>query len=493
MNGERIIIEIGFETDMNTQNLPFIHLMKTPMNNYAYDVNTNSFIGLSDETYIYLEMLLNSGDIEVPAPLEVKHSIEHLRQQGFFSNKRPMKIEHSQSRYLEGFLKKNLNQVTLQLTQECNFRCVYCSYGANDFQHQREHSAKKMSMETAFKAVDFFVANSTERGDSALGFYGGEPLLELELIKSIVEYAEKKFFGKNLSFPITTNGSLLTPEVVEYLSTHNFSITISLDGTSEIHDRSRKFAATGAGTFAAIKKNLDKIKKSHPTLFEKIMFNIVIDPRYSCNDIHTFFTDSHIFKDSEIMGSIIEDFYSIEKVVSSDTYIRESNYHNLKVYLSLINRYPQDSVSRVAKNNIRASYSKLKDDMTVFIELSDVTAPGGPCIPGGQRLFISADGDFYPCERVSETSEAMQIGNLNNGFDIAKAKNVLNIGQLTEEDCKNCWAIRHCQICVKHCDNNGSLCADFKRSQCEQIKDQVELQLKDYLFLKDFGVSINSM
>jgi len=131
--------------------------------------------------------------------------------------------------------------------------------------------------------------------------------------------------------------------------------------------------------------------------------------------------------------------------------------------------------------------------MTVFIELSDVTAPGGPCIPGGQRLFISADGDFYPCERVSETSEAMQIGNLNNGFDIAKAKNVLNIGQLTEEDCKNCWAIRHCQICVKHCDNNGSLCADFKRSQCEQIKDQVELQLKDYLFLKDFGVSINSM
>ncbi|MCL2248948.1 MAG: Cys-rich peptide radical SAM maturase CcpM [Oscillospiraceae bacterium] len=477
---------------MIKQNLPFIHLIKTPMNNYVYDVNTNSFIELSDETYAYLEDMQYCGVMNTPASQNVQESIERLQKQGLLSTKRPRKIEHSQSKFLENSLKRNINQMTLQITQECNFRCAYCSYGAKDFQYQREHSPKKMSMETAFKAVDFYVANSVGRDTSTVGFYGGEPLLEFELIKCIVEYAEKKFFGKNLKFPITTNGSLLTPRIAEYLSSHNFSITISLDGTSEIHDRSRKFATTGEGTFATIIKNLEEIKKYYPTLFERILFNVVIDPRYSCNDMHTLFTDNHIFKSSEIMSGIIEDIYSIEKVVPSDTYISEDKHHNLKVYLSLLDRYPHENVSKVAKREIITRYSKLKNDMTIFTELSDVMAPGGPCIPGGQRLFIGVDGDFYPCERVSETSAVMKIGNLNDGFDINKAKDMLNIGQLTEEDCKNCWAIRHCQICVKHCDNNGYLCAEFKRSHCEAIKNQAELQLKDYLLLKDFGVSINS-
>ena len=477
---------------MNTQNLPFIHLMKTAMNNYAYDVNTNSFIELSDETYAYLETLLNSGDAEIPAPPDVAQSVERLRQNGLLSSKHPLKIEHSQSLFLENLLKKNVNQMTLQITQECNFRCAYCSYGAKDFQFQREHSAKRMSLETALKAVDFFAAHSIEVSDVALGFYGGEPLLELELMKDIVEYAEKKFFGKNLSFPITTNGALLTSEVVEYLSAHNFGITISLDGTSEVHDRSRKFAATGEGTFATIKKNIDEIKKYYPKLFESVMFNVVIDPRYPCNELHKFFTENPTFKDSQCTATLIEDFFFVEKVVVSDAYMREDNHHNLKMLLSLLGRYPRAKVSKVAETNTLTTYSKLESDLTVTPELSDVMAPGGPCIPGGQRLFVSVDGDFYPCERVSETSEAMKIGNLNNGFDISKAQKVLNVGQLTEEDCKNCWAIRHCQICAKHCDNNGHLCADIKLSQCEQIKRTVEFQFKEYLLLKDFGVPISA-
>ena len=479
---------------MNTQNLPFIHLMKTPMNNYAYDVNTNSFIELSDETYAYLETLLNSGDAEIPAPPDVAQSVDRLRQNGLLSSKHPLKIEHSQSQFLENLLNKSVNQMTLQLTQECNFRCAYCTYGASDFQFQREHSAKKMSLETAFKAVDFFVEHSVARSDSALSFYGGEPLLELELIKTIVDYAEKKFFGKSLSFPITTNGSLLTPDVAEYLSAHNFSITISLDGTSEIHDRSRKFAATGEGTFAHIMKNIGAMKKHHPKLFESTLFNVVIDPRYPCNNLHSFFSDNHTFKDSQLINtSTIDDFFNIEKTMASDAYIRENNHHNFKTYLSLLDRYPRDKVSIVAENNILTVYSKLKEDMATSVEVSDVMAPGGPCIPGAQRLFVNVDGGLYPCERVSETSEAMKIGNLNDGFDIDKAQKLLNIGQLTEDDCKNCWAIRHCYACAKHCDNNGHLCADVKLSHCEQIKKSIEFEFKEYLLIKDFGVPISTI
>jgi len=466
-------------------------LMKTPLNNYAYDVNTNAFIELSNETYTYLQTLLECGNSDLPASEEVGHSLDHLRSQGFFSTKRPKKIEHGQSSLMEYQLHKNINQMTLQITQECNFRCSYCSYGAKEFQYQRDHSSKKMSLETAFRAIDFFVAHSTNQSDATVGFYGGEPLLEYEKIKTIIEYAEKKLFGKNLSFPITTNASLLTIEMARYFSEHNVSLTISLDGTPEIHDRSRKFAATGGGTFAAIKKNLDQIKNELPEFYEKFLFNIVVDPRYSCNNLHTLFNEDDTFKDSQILSTLIEDFFFIEKAIPSNAYIREDNIHRFKAYLSLFGRYPTDKVSRVAENSVFAGYSQLENNLSVAIELPDTMAPGGPCIPGGKRLFVSVNGTLYPCERVSETSDAVAIGNLSSGFDMENAIKVLNVGKLTEEDCKGCWAIRHCTICVKQCDNNGELCAELKRSQCEQIRQTTEAQLKEYLLLKDFNIPIS--
>jgi len=478
---------------MNTQNLPFIRLIKTPVNNYAYDVNTNSFIELSDDTYKYLEDMLYYGNIDISASQNVRHSVAQLRNEGFLSSKRPMKIEHTQIPFLEKLLANSLNQMTLQITQECNFRCAYCSYSGNAIRRHREHSSKKMSVETALKCVDFFVNHSTNRDRVALAFYGGEPLLEFELIKIVVDYAEKKFFGKDLSFQVTTNGSLLTPEVTPYLSEHNFNVTISLDGTSEIHNRSRKFASTGGGTFDSIKNNIDAIKACHPSLYEWIGFNVVIDPRYPCNDLHIYFNETDTFKDAQVQSGIIDDAFSLEKVVASEDYIHENNYHDFKVFLSLINRYPQVKVSRFAKNGVLRNYFQVEENLFWSTKLSDSMAPSGPCIPGALRLFVNAIGDFYPCERVSETSEAMKIGNIYDGFDLDNAKNLINIGQLTEEDCKNCWAIRHCIICAKQCDNNGFLCADLKRAQCEFTKETVENNLKDYLFLKDFSITINAI
>lgn len=478
---------------MRTQELPFVHLMKTPLNNYAYDVNTNAFITLSDETYTYLEELLYGDDPTLPAPPSVEKSLEHLRAQGFFSSKRPKKIEHPQSAFLEYHLNENIQHMTLQVTQQCNFRCAYCTYGAKDFQYQREHTSKKMSLETAISAVDFFATHSTNQSDVAIGFYGGEPLLEFEMIKTIIAYAEKKFFGRSLSFPITTNGSLLTVEMARYCSDHDVNLTISLDGTAEIHDRSRKFTETGGGTFATIKKNLDEIKQELPDFFERIFFNIVIDPRYPCNNLHTLFSEDDTFKNVQIMSTLIDDFFFLEKAIPSAVFMRENNHYRFKAYLALLGRYPQTNVSRVAEDAVWTSYNQLEDSLTVSTEIFDTMAPGGPCIPGEQRLFVNVDGIFYPCERLSETSEPLMIGNLRNGFDLAKARNALNIGQLTEEDCKDCWAFRHCKICVKYCDNNGELCADLKRSQCDRIKREVEFQFRDYLLLQDFGVPIHTI
>ena len=476
---------------MVTHELPFVHLMKTPLNYYVYDVNTNTIIRIGASIFAYLAELLDGKNPDCSATAEAKQSYLNMRSNGFFSSTRPAFIEHGQSSFLEYHLNENIKQMTLQVTQECNFRCSYCSYSVKDTMSQRKHSSKRMSFDTATRAIDFLVSHSRNQNEVVIGFYGGEPLLEIDMVKEIVKYAEKQFYGKELSFTMTTNGYLLTKEMVRFFSNYNFNITISLDGTSEIHDRSRKLASNGGKTFDAIKKNLYEIKKEHPDFFKKILLNIVIDPRYPCNPLHAFFDDDPCFNDLQINPTLIDDFFSTEKTIPSDAFIKEDSQHRFKAYLSFTGRYPRSKASKISLHSILSDYTKLKEALDPASELFLIMAHGGPCIPGQQRLFVNVDGIFYPCERVSETSDAMKIGNLWDGFDIKKAQKILNIGQLTEEDCKNCWAIRHCLICARTCDNNGNLCADLKRSQCERIKQTIESQFKDYLLLCDYDISLN--
>ena len=135
---------------------------------------------------------------------------------------------------------------------------------------------------------------------------------------------------------------------------------ISLDGPPEVHDRSRKFAATGMGTFSVIAKNIQMIKEDFPEFFNKISFNIVIDPRYSCNDLHEMFNNSELFSDSNIRSTLIEDFFSYEKVISDEVYDIEQNIHEFKAYLSELGKYPKEKVSKIAYNNLHQNIARLK-------------------------------------------------------------------------------------------------------------------------------------
>lgn len=150
--------------------------------------------------------------------------------------------------------------------------------------------------------------------------------------------------------------------------------------------------------------------------------------------------------------------------------------------------YPREYASNIAYTSLNANLSRIKTNMRPRVSLADISAPGGPCITGERRLLVSAEGNLYPCERVSESSQAMNIGNLWDGFDFEKVDKILNVAQTTAEDCKNCWAFRHCILCGKHSDNCGELSADLRRSQCDGVRAQVEDTFRDYLWMKEFNV-----
>lgn len=471
---------------------PFFHMLKTPLYNYLYDVNKNMFVEVDEDTYQYLwEAEQRGGELGSAPGDTVEKNLNILYTQGFLSANRPKEIRHSHSDLLAWHLNENIMQMALQVTQQCNFRCAYCVYSVGDFELQRDHSSRRMPLEIALAAVDFFAKRCGNSKKPAIAFYGGEPLLEFPLIQRVVDYAERKLYGKKLTFAITTNASLLTPDIAQYFLEHNFLVTISLDGTPETHDRSRRFANTGQGSFAMIRNNLESIRKHCPDF--KFSFNIVIDPRYPCDSLHWLFSHEELFKDSHITSSFIDDNFSIEKTVPGEEFLQQSNRYTFKSYLALRGVYNWDNVSRLASETLFSIFTRLQSSMKPKISIPNMAAPGGPCIAGERRLFVSVDGNLYPCERVSEASEVMNIGNLRDGFDFDKVDRILNIASTTAEACTNCWCFRHCTLCCRHSDNCGELSADLRRDQCAGVRTQVEEVFRDYLWMKEFGISYDAL
>ena len=119
--------------------------------------------------------------------------------------------------------------------------------------------------------------------------------------------------------------------------------------------------------------------------------------------------------------------------------------------------------------------------------IQDIMAPGGPCVPGKGRLFVTVDGHLYPCERVNET-DAYCIGDLTNGFDYEKAGRMLNVGTITENSCKNCWAMRHCTICSKYFDYAQNNAAAEKLKFCDSVKKSVSKKIRALILLSELEV-----
>lgn len=458
---------------------PFIHLFKTPLGYYFFDVNTNCIIRVKEKVYNILfkrqEGTLKNSEIDI----ETKDIIKGLIDKKFLSSNKPKEIEHPQTRYLDYQLNNKMKKITLQLTQNCNFRCSYCIYSQTENGKQRHHSNKRMSFETAKKAIDFLIAHSRDEGRVNVGFYGGEPLLEFDLLKKCVLYAEKVGEGKEIDFSITTNGTLFNSEIIEFFMKHDVITLVSFDGPKEIHDRHRRFAS-GEGSFEKISENLRFIKENYPQYFDKLSFNVVVNPQDDYNCVNRFFVDYEYFKESNVRSSLIDDLYLDEKNKITENYIVSFNYEIFKMFLNYLGKVDKKYISPIALQELD-SLKKFEEELDRREKLLEKTAPGGPCIPGQLRLFINTDGYFYPCERVSEVSPVMRIGHIDSGFDINKAQSLLNVGKLTQEQCKNCWAITHCTLCGKHADNNHELSGELKSRYCNGVRQALDNKLKKYV------------
>ncbi|MCX7921471.1 MAG: Cys-rich peptide radical SAM maturase CcpM [Clostridia bacterium] len=459
---------------------PFIHLFTLHQNFYIYDVNKNAIVKIDEDTCKSLRTYQKDAENIIESDI-----VTRMKDSGFLSSKRAFEIVHPDNELLHYYINNKVCMIALQITQQCNLRCQYCAYSGNYL--NRNHSNKKMDFETAKKGIDFAINHSREFPHIFIGFYGGEPLMEFDMIKKCIEYAINQAEGKEIIFNLTTNATLLNEEIVAYFEKYNVNLLISLDGPKHVHNKNRVFAGNDNGTFDVVMKNLENISKKFPEYFKKILYNVVLDPQNDFSCTNEFFTNFETIKDSFVTASDISSYYLKDKPEVSEDYLIKRNYEIFKLFLSKLNRLDEKYTSKLVMRYYSDLKKSMYDDREHTNEISDKNHHGGPCIPGVNRLFMNVNGDLYPCERVSESSETMKIGNVDTGFEIEKIRSLLNIGSLTEDKCKNCWAFRFCYLCAAAADGLNELSAEIKASNCERVRANGENLLKDYCTLIELG------
>ncbi|MFQ8899523.1 MAG: radical SAM protein [[Clostridium] scindens] len=215
--------------------------------------------------------------------------------------------------------------------------------------------------------------------------------------KKCVEYSEAKTKDKEIYFYITTNGTLLTEQIISYLCEHNFNITISLDGDKEEHNKNRRFLE-GTGSFDLIMNNLQKIKDYDEIFFNKVRYNAVVSPKSDWNKVFKFFSESSLIDPHNVKLNPVADDCLVNKslIEADENFWIPYRYEYMKLLLYMI--------GELKFNDIHPSFEKSMFEIKrlyKMLQQHNCEQPkmhhSGPCLPGIQRLFVDTVGRFYPC------------------------------------------------------------------------------------------------
>lgn len=368
---------------------------------------------------------------------------------------------------IENYILRNgLTQLILSVTEDCNLRCAYCTF-SDEFSSNRNHSVNYMNFETSKKAIDLYL-HYVENGKKynlfrvpVVCFYGGEPLLNFDLIKQCVKYI-KSIYDGNVKFNITTNGYLLNKEISDWLMKHNFLITVSLDGDKKEHDKKR-VNKNGGGTFNNIWHNIRYILDKK---YEHFYVSPVFDYGTSFLDCHNFFKKNliNVMSLSEVDMEYTKEYYKR---------FTKSEYNNyIKSITELLNNYSiEDTTGSYLYYLIEEPFVKLILESNILSFTRNFVNFTGSCVPG-DKLFVSTEGNFYTCERVPPT-EISNIGNVNSGLDFDKIVTIIDTFNSKLDECSSCSISTLCQKCYKQFIHGS----DFKQAKilCHNSENETKL------------------
>lgn len=358
---------------------PFVHMIGTPWGKYVYDVNMHTVLSISESTY----KKLCQEEVQIDLCEKDCDEIRNLFNHGFLRENIITEIKHPFTDYIESYLNWNMNNITLQVTQACNFYCRYCPFSGNGIL-DRTHGNHQMTWQTAKTALDFFIKHSIFSQTLSISFYGGEPLLNYGLIVKCVDYMKRIEKDKKINYYITTNVSLLDKEKIDFLKSNDFNILASFDGPEYVQNKNRKFAMNGKGTFKRVYDNLKYIVENYREYVAKIELNAVIDPEIFDDTIYDFFNNDPIISKFERQFTNLDQSHVELSYYIDDKTRMEKRYERLS-YLFYLGK----GIEKEAVNNIlTSSFDLVQENIKNKFVLSSSFHPRGQCAIGYKKCLL---------------------------------------------------------------------------------------------------------
>lgn len=368
------------------------------------------------------------------------------------------KKSYSESDIKFKLLQSGFIELAIEVTSECNFRCKYCIYSGH-YVGQRTHGFKNMDIDTAKKSIELYLNYIKEGKDynpnrrPIISFYGGEPLINFNLIIHCVEYA-KSLYKDEILFSVTTNGSLLTDEIIDFLVNEKFSIVVSLDGYKENHNRNR-VSANGLGTFDVVMNNINKLYKKQKT---PVFISTVFDYKMDFQKMQEFFIQN---------PQVIELSINSVNPYSTDYFdqFTKENYHSFNESLK---KLQESFIESIVKGNhdFKSFMNRVLGDIctSMFMKQINLNSENnkvikytGSCIPG-TKLFVDYKGEFYICEKVKRE---VSIGNIREGLSFEKCAQIVNMyNKVVSSKCNKCLLRTACKRCFTSMNINGEVNID---------------------------------
>lgn len=433
---------------------------KYNMNGYFIVIDTNSgSIHVVDEiVYDILDFYENNKLDFIQKKLNHKYDIDKIN----ICYKEITELKNQDllfSKDIYENMVNNLNErnpvvkaLCLHIAHDCNLKCAYC------FAEEGEYKGKRslMSLEVGKRSIDFILNNSGKRRNLEIDFFGGEPLMNFEVVKGIVEYGrlKEKEYNKNIRFTLTTNGILLDDQKLEYINKTMDNVVLSIDGRKNINDKMRKCYGD---------------KSSYDIIVPK--FKKLAEIRNQTNYyVRGTFTRENLDFSEDVFHLANLGFkqISVEPVVAD-----ENTWYGIR----------QEDVAKICDE-----YEKLAKDIlkvkkngkgfNFFHFMIDLS--GGPCASkrlvgcgaGTEYLAVTPEGELYPCHQFVGMDE-FKMGNVIEGVtNINKYNEFKNNNIYAKDDCKNCWGKFYCSggCAANAYSNHGNILSTYKIGCKLQLK-----------------------
>lgn len=488
---------IGESNDRKMKMNPSILCKTENENNYLYNFNLNQVM-LIHPIFKYILNLVKRGDdpgtwmanltgdgikINNHGPF-TKEEIQYYYHKYLLFSINNLFAEVKQEEKFNGTITaeqiyrilSNVKNVVFEVTEACNLNCTYCNFGEY-YENYDKRENKRLSITKAKNLLNYLLKfwrsplNTSHKNAINIAFYGGEPLLNINFIREIVNYCQQMEVPRhNFTFSMTTN-ALLLEKYMEFLVANDFNLLISLDGNKQ--NNGHRVFPDGGEAYDEIFRNVQALKGKYPDYFKKrTNFNVVLHDKNSSADIYEYFKQNFdkIPLISELNSGGIKDDKQEEflkmRRTSQKSFNLSKDHLKLKkeMFSFLSNIKALCNIINNCSNHCFMDYTQL-----LFPIKDQERIPTGTCLPFSNRMFLSVNGKILPCERIGHQYCYGKVNEESVYLDAQKVARTANAYfDRIRSKCVTCYATGICLMCVYSLKIDG----DQDVKNCPQYTDR---------------------